>query len=109
MGNRGVLASSGVVRPHWSDLAGQGPGDSLARLGLGARHHHGRAGGVRSGRGPGSQSQQRGRAVAAPGYSRCFFKDRFGEGMIYDVPNSELGVGGHRRQKTERLCVGEAG
>lgn len=82
MGNRVCLPAQGIVRPHWSDLAGQGPGDSLARLGLGEGAASPQSGGWGKewprARQP-VPAERKGRAVAAPGYSRCFFKDRFGE------------------------------
>ena len=72
-----MLASSGNIAPALDDLAGQGPGDSLARLGLGEGAALPQPGGwgkewLRAR--PPVPAERKGRAVAAPGYSCCFFQ-----------------------------------
>ena len=77
MGNRVCLPAQGILHPHWSDLAGQGPGDSLARLGLGegtALPQPGGWGKKWPRARPPVPAERKGRAVAVPGYSCRFFQ-----------------------------------
>lgn len=106
------MPAQGIVRPHWSDLAGQGPGDSLARLGLGERRSittvgRGGVGGGRGARQP-VPAERKGRAVAAPGAAlAAFSKTDLGRYDPMMCPTLSWVLGGiEGRQKTEALCGG---
>lgn len=112
VGNMACLPAQGIMHPNWSDLAGQRPGDSLARLGLREGPALLQPGGWNKewprGRRP-VPVERKGRATAAPGHSRCCAQIDLERCGPITCPSLSYVLGGIERRERTAFVWGRQG